>query len=247
MPAADYMLHGLNIKGGIPLDQVLEAVRTYRNDNGKCPDQPRMNLLLTGAPGTGKTEFVKYLGRELGTRVSVKMGSDLLGMFVGQTEHNIRKAFQQAEADKSVLFFDEIDGLVQSREQAQRSWEVTQVNELLHCMENFNGIMVGATNFIGNLDAAVLRRFTFKLEFDFLDAGGKQYFFERMFKTTLSGEEAAWLRDIPNLAPGDFRTVRQKLYYLQSTCDNAMRLEALAVESRYKEGHSGVAKPRIGF
>ena len=78
---------------------------------------------------------------------------------------------------------------MQSRERARRSWEVTQVNELLHQMENFNGVMIGATNFAMNLDAAVLRRFTFKLEFDYLDTSGKILFFERMFQTRLNDME----------------------------------------------------------
>ena len=50
------------------------------------------------------------------------------------------------------------------REHSQHSWEVTQANELLHQMENFKGVMVGATNFSANLDAAILRRFTSKIE-----------------------------------------------------------------------------------
>ncbi|MDD3022205.1 MAG: ATP-binding protein, partial [Alphaproteobacteria bacterium] len=178
LPAQDYSLDGLNIKGDIRLERITEAIRNYQGDDKKEIDRPRMNLLLSGAPGTGKTEFVKYLGKTLNTKVHIVMGSDLLDMFVGGTEKNIRRAFTQAEAEKAILFLDEIDGLVQSRERAQRSWEVTQVNELLHQMENFNGVMIGATNFAANLDAAILRRFTFKLEFDYLDNAGKTLFFE---------------------------------------------------------------------
>ncbi len=54
-------------------------------------------------------------------------------------------------------------------------WEVTQVNELLYQMENFKGVMVGATNFMSNLDAAIMRRFTFKLQFDYLEDEGKRH------------------------------------------------------------------------
>ena len=79
-----------------------------------------------------QTEFVKYLGDVLKTKVNVKMGSDLLSMWVGGTEHNIARAFRQAEAEHAILFLDELDGLVQSRTNAHNSWEVTQVNELLH-------------------------------------------------------------------------------------------------------------------
>ena len=74
-----------------------------------------MNLLMFGPPGTGKTEFVKHLGKELDRKVLVMKGSDLLSKYVGESEQNIAKAFQRAETEHVILFFDEIDGLVQDR------------------------------------------------------------------------------------------------------------------------------------
>ena len=236
-PSKDYSLDGLNIRGDLALANVVAAVKKFREerDSDADPDRPRMNLLLWGPPGTGKTEFVKHLGRETGATVRVKMGSDLLSMYVSGTEANLKRAFAEAEAENAILFLDEIDGLVQDRTGAQRSWEVTQVNELLYQMENFKGVMVGATNFMDNLDAAILRRFTFKLQFDYLDDAGKRLFFERMFKTTLGDADAARLREVRNLAPGDFRTVRQSLYYLGGSVTNAQRIDALARESEVKK------------
>ena len=124
---------------------------------------------------------------------------------------------------------------------------MTQVNELLYQMENFNGVMVGATNFLKNLDPAIMRRFTFKLEFNFLSNAGKKLFFERMFKTTLSCSETARLNAIENLAPGDFRTVRQALYYIEGD-SNDMRLASLERESAAKPGCPGdTPKAKFGF
>ncbi|MDD2478696.1 MAG: AAA family ATPase [Victivallaceae bacterium] len=247
LPAKDYSLDGLNIKGGIKLPQIVEAIRYFQKDKGSSPDRPRMNLLLSGAPGTGKTELVKYLGTTLKTKVVVKMGSDLLSKWVGGTEQNIKAAFAQAEEEKAILFLDEIDGLLQSRQSAKNSWEVTRVNELLHQMENFNGVLIGATNFSTNLDAATLRRFTFKLEFDYLDIEGKKLFFERMFQTQLSEPEEKWLAAIPSLAPGDFRTVRQSLYYLSKKTNNDDRLSGLERESTAKGQNRFSAKLKVGF
>ena len=248
-PAADYSLEGLNIKGDVGLDKIVEAVRNFQSGCGRkvqAPqaDRPRMNLLLWGPPGTGKTEYVKYLGSVLKTKVVVKMGSDLLDKYVGGTEERIAAAFAEAESEKAILFLDEIDGLLQSRARADHSWEVTQVNELLHQMENFDGVMVGATNFFDNLDQAVLRRFTFKIEFGYLDGAGKRMFFERMFGTHLNESEASRLDAVAELAPGDFRTVRQSLYYLGTAVDNSMRIGELEKEASVRRGARSAA---IGF
>ena len=248
-PAADYSLKGLNIKGGVALDMVERAAKNFRAEaEGRGPrpaDSPRMTILLWGPPGTGKTEYVKYLAKRLGTKVVTKMGSDLLDMYVGGTEARIRDAFAEAEAEKALLFLDEIDGLVQSRRDADHSWEVTQVNELLHQMERFGGVMVGATNFFDRLDKAVLRRFTFKIEFGYLDDDGKALFFERMFKTSLSEKDRTRLAAVPDLAPGDFRTVRQSMYYLRSELDNAALVAELEKEAAVKR--AGVRRAVVGF
>ena len=107
LPAKDYSLDGLNIKGSVKLEQIIEAVRRFSSDTTDAgADCPRMNILLSGAPGTGKTEFVKHLGDVLRKKVILKTGSDILGMYVGQTEQRIRDAFAEAEASKAILFLD---------------------------------------------------------------------------------------------------------------------------------------------
>jgi SpoVK/Ycf46/Vps4 family AAA+-type ATPase len=252
--AQDYSLEGLNIKGNMKLEQIVLAVQRFQTEQGaegtKGVDRPRMNLLLSGPPGTGKTEFVKYLGSTLNTRVVTRMGIDLLDKYLGGTEQNIKQAFDEASREKAILFLDEIDGMIQSRERAQMSWEVTQVNELLHQMENFDGILIGATNFVVNLDPATLRRFPFKLEFDCLENTGKEIFFARMFGAMgmagLSPADQRRLQAISSVTPGDFRTVRQSLYYLASaavTIDQI--LEGLERESLAKR--QGLPQGSIEF
>jgi hypothetical protein len=246
VPVRDYSLEGLSIRGDIPLAKVVGAVRNFyrMQDEGSSalPDRPRMNLLLWGPPGTGKSEFVAYLGQQLGSKVSVKMASDILSRFVGTGERAIRRMFKDAEKAHAILFLDEIDGVMQDRSGAKANWEVTQVNELLDCMEKFSGVMIGATNFMDNLDAAVMRRFTYKLEFGYLDGAGKRLFFDRAFKTPLSAAEARRLDAIQNLTPGDFKTVSQKLFYIGDDVGNGERLAALEQEVALKRDTNHVCR-----
>ena len=239
-----YSLEGLNVTGKVSLDRVVAAVRKFLKTKEKGEDSPRMNILLSGPSGAGKTAFVQYLGRELGVPVTTVSASDVLSPLVGKTEQNLARIFREARATGSILFFDEVDSLLASRANAQHSWECIQVNELLQQMEKFGGVLVGATNYEPNLDTAVARRFTFKLKLDYLTNEGKEIFFGRFFKTALSEEERARLHAIANLTPGDFRTVREELFYLsEKKATNADRLDALAAESAAKD-KSG---PPVGF
>jgi SpoVK/Ycf46/Vps4 family AAA+-type ATPase len=125
-------------------------------------------MCLYGPPGTGKTAFAHHLGQELGLPVQVKRGSDLLGCYVGETEKNIATAFSSARDGRAILVIDEADSFLRDRVGASRSWEVTQVNELLTQLEAFEGIFIASTNLVDTLDAASLRRFDFKVKFDYL-------------------------------------------------------------------------------
>ena len=244
--AKDYSLDGLNIKSKVSLDKVVRAARRFADAKTarRDRDAPRFNILLSGAPGSGKTEFVKYLASQLGRPLCVRRASDLKSMWVGETEKNIAAAFRTAKEKKAILFFDEVDTFLDNREALGQGHEKSMINEVLQQMENFGGIFVGATNFTGMLDPAVARRFTFKIELDYLTAEGKRRFFRKFFDTELSKDDEEELDRIDKLTPGDFRTVRQELYYLGDEVANADRLSALEEEVRAKSAGS---RSRIGF
>ena len=108
------------------------------------------------------------LAAKLEKPLIIKKGSDLLSMWLGKTEKNIANAFKEAKEESAVLVFDEVDSFLADRSNADKSWEVTQVNEMLVQMESFDGIFIATTNLMANLDKASLRRFDLKMEFGYL-------------------------------------------------------------------------------
>ena len=104
----------------------------------------------------------------------VKQASDLMSKYVGETEQNMAAMFREAEAEKAVLLLDEADSFLQDRRGAQRTYEVTEVNEMLQGMERFDGIFVCTTNLLDRIDQAALRRFTFKIRFMPLTAAQRE-------------------------------------------------------------------------
>ena len=89
-------------------------------------------------------------------------------MYVGQAEKNIKRAFSEATADRAILVIDEVDSLLMSRSSANQHHEVTLVNQLLSCLDCFDGIVVATTNNLDSIDNAALRRFDFKIRFQAL-------------------------------------------------------------------------------
>jgi SpoVK/Ycf46/Vps4 family AAA+-type ATPase len=126
--------------------------------------------------------------------------------------------FREAESEKAVLLLDEADSFLQDRRGAQRTYEVTEVNEMLQGMERFAGIFVCTTNLMDRVDQAALRRFTFKIKFKPLTTAQR----EKMFVTEVLGGDAARLTAdtrarlarLDQLCPGDFAAVKRQVEIL---------------------------------
>jgi len=174
-------------------------------------ENPNARLCLYGVPGTGKSAFGKYIAQTLNKPFLIKKGSDLISKWVGGTEQNIANAFREAKEEDAVLVFDEVDSFLADRTQAKQSWEVTQVNEMLVQMENFDGVFIATTNLMDNLDKASLRRFDLKLEFNYLMPEQSWNIFLSYCKDLkLTKPTLSFKKDVNNLkylTPGDFAAV----------------------------------------
>lgn len=187
------------------------------------------SMCLYGPPGTGKSAFARHLADKMKMKVSFKRASDLLSMWVGENEKNIAEMFKEAEDDKQFLILDEADSFLQSRQTAKNSWEVTGVNEMLTNMEFHSMPFVATTNLLETLDEASLRRFTFKIKFDFLRQDQYYGLFKFYFKDTPPLD----LFRLDTLTPGDFANVKKKADFL-STTDSFEICKMLVEECEFK-------------
>lgn len=250
MVADNYCLDGIN-----PDRDIIELTRAFHNFNKRDfqSSQSRggaMSALFYGQPGTGKTEYVYYLGKIMKTEVLLKRCSDIESMWVGETEKNIALAFIEAREKNCILFFDEADSFLNSRENAIHSWERQSTNEMLTQMEAFTGIVLFATNDIQGLDHASLRRFKFKVEFQPLSPEGNILFFKTLLKDIsissrrLTKDISSELKSLSGLTPGDFRTVKDQIVFCESRdIEHIDIINLLRAELKMK---AGISKP-IGF
>lgn len=247
----NYSLDGLHIKADMPstLGIIDRFGASWPTADTADLQIRNLNLLLYGPPGAGKTELAKYIARRLKRRLLVKRASDLLSMYVGQTEKLIREAFREAEHDRAILFIDEADSMLGSREGAVRSWEISQVNELLTNMETFHGMLICSTNFKQAVDSAAIRRFNIKLEFDYLTPDGAEVFYRRFMDSLVSTRPSRLdlerLRTFPGLAPGDFKVVYQNhVLFEDGAITHGMLIDALRREVRARDSRAGRS---VGF
>jgi SpoVK/Ycf46/Vps4 family AAA+-type ATPase len=198
-----------------------------------------ISFLLSGPPGTGKSAFARHLAERMGLTVLQKRGSDLFGPFVGQTEAQIAGAFAEARATGAFLIFDEADSLLLDRTGAHRSWEVSQVNEMLTWMESHPLPFACTTNLPDRLDKASLRRFLVRLNFAPLRVDQAMTLFRRTFGI----EPPSGLVRLDRLTPADFSRVARKIAVL-GLGRNAEDILSMFIAEL--DGRAGASRP-IGF
>jgi len=121
-----------------------------------------LTALFAGPPGTGKTMAAQVLSRELELDCYRIDLSRVVSKYIGETEQNLARVFDEAEAGGAVLFFDEADALFGKRSEvrdARDRYANLEVGYLLQRMEHYDGVAVLATNRMADMDEAFLRRF----------------------------------------------------------------------------------------
>ena len=140
--------------------------------------------LFAGASGTGKTMAAEVLANAVSLDLYRVDLSSIVSKYIGETEKNLRRIFDAAEAGGAVLLFDEADALFGKRSEVKDShdrYANVEVSYLLQRMESYRGLAILTTNMKSALDTAFLRRIRFIVEFPFPDATQRARIWQRAF------------------------------------------------------------------
>jgi SpoVK/Ycf46/Vps4 family AAA+-type ATPase len=168
-------------------------------------------VLFAGPSGTGKTLAAEVLAGELGLDLFRVDLSRVVSKYIGETERNLRRVFDAAEAGQAVLLFDEADALFGKRTEVKDShdrYANIEVSYLLSRMEEYSGLAVLTTNMREAIDLAFLRRLRFVVEFPFPDAAERARIWSRMFpeEAPKEGHDVRRLAQM-NLPGGHIRNI----------------------------------------
>lgn len=186
-------------------------------------------LCFYGAPGTGKTMCAHALATELGKKIIIASYASIESKWVGEGPKNLRRIFQDAEEQDAILFFDEADSFlskrVQNAETGSDKHYNRMSNEMFQLLENYNGIIIFATNLVADFDKAFKSRILSFVEFTLPDEDTRARLIQVMTPRDLPMAKPLTLEELKKLAAAidgfSGREIRKGMLTVLS--DGAMR------------------------
>jgi SpoVK/Ycf46/Vps4 family AAA+-type ATPase len=204
------------------------------------------HALFTGRPGTGKTMAAGILAGELELDLYKIDLSSVVSKYIGETEKNLSHIFTEAETTNAILFFDEADALFGKRTEVKDShdrYANLEISYLLQKMDEYDGVVILATNFRENLDQAFVRRIRFIIEFPLPAAEDRRQIWQGIWpeQAPLAGDvDLGWLAEQLEISGGNIRNIALSAAFLaaaeagqEATITMAHLLQA--TESEYKK------------
>ena len=192
-----------------------------------------LSILFAGAPGTGKTMCAQVIANELNMEIYKINISQIVSKYIGETEKNLQAVFTEARRSNCILFFDECDAIFGKRSEVKDAHDRNanvEVAYLLQQIEEHDGVCIMATNLIGNIDAAFMRRITYVVHFPFPDAAAR----EEIYRRTIPREapldddiDWAFLAEKFELSGGHIKNIVLSAAFLAALEDRPMGMSHL--------------------
>lgn len=197
-----------------------------------------INVFFAGLPGTGKTMAADIIAGELGLELYKIDLSSIVSKYIGETEKNLSRIFDEAQTSNAILFFDEADSLFGKRSEVRDShdrYANIEVSYLLQRMEEYRGMVILATNLRGNLDDAFIRRMHFSLEFPFPNIKDRRRIWDKILPsdTPVSPDlDLDLMAERFEIAGGNIRNIALAAAFLAADDDDAIAMNHLLWATR---------------
>jgi hypothetical protein len=179
-----------------------------------------VTILFAGPPGTGKTMAAEVIAGELELDLYKIDLSTIVSKYIGETEKNLEKIFNEAASSNAILFFDEADAIFGKRSEvkdAHDRYANIEVSYLLQRMEAYDGVTILATNLRANLDDAFTRRLQFAVDFPFPERKDRLRIWQTLFPPDVPRDariDFEMLAERFKLAGGNIRNIIVSAAYL---------------------------------
>ncbi len=196
----DLVLNTSTLKQLNDIETWLKHHKTLMEDWGMNKKlKPGYKALFHGPPGTGKSLTAALMGKKTGKDVYKIDLSAIVSKYIGETEKNLARVFDKAENKDWILFFDEADALFGKRtsvNDAHDRYANQEVSYLLQRIEDYDGLVILASNLKTNMDEAFVRRFNAMINFPMPTPDERRLIWQKGFSTSCTFEDQVDINEI---------------------------------------------------
>jgi hypothetical protein len=213
-----------------------------------------VNVLFAGQSGTGKTMAAEIIAADLGLEIYKVDLSTMVSKYIGETEKNLDKVFTAAREANAILFFDEADALFGKRSEvkdAHDRYANIEVGYLLQKMEEYDGVVILATNLRKNLDDAFVRRLHVAIDFPFPEEPDRMRIWRKVYPASAPMAEdvdLGYLAKQFKLAGGNIRNIALLSAYLAAEDGTRIGMQQIvrAIKREYQKLGKLVTEAEFG-